>query len=407
MYYRQPKYFAEFKCIGPECTANCCYGWRIDWTKSEVDKVKNAPNCSADLKTKVENGFIPKDANEKGEEIFIVKFDDRERCPCVTEEGLCQIQKELGAEYLSRICTIYPRYNSFVDFGNAVYRGCHISCQEVVRKLINDEDSMELVDIPTSDTRFYNMLNLVNKSDIETYPELKHQTLLAEFFYELIGDKNSSVETNIVFGALASQKLTQLIDDNKSDVIPDALNAFKKQVHNAAALRSIDNIKPNYNVKFGVTDKIIENALDFKMTDVLKNENGDLDIERYLIGEAKLNEMMKDKPFWLRNIALDLLLELGVPFKSKRHTVFENYSFFVAAVSCLKLNAIAAAFAHEKVDIHTKGQSLHFEGIEKIYGLTGIISRRFFQTDKAFKNVIKVLREFEMGSPAYLALLVK
>ena len=40
MYCRQPKYYGEFKCIGPECTANCCYGWRINWKKGEIDKVK-------------------------------------------------------------------------------------------------------------------------------------------------------------------------------------------------------------------------------------------------------------------------------------------------------------------------------------------------------------------------------
>ena len=113
MYYRQPKYYGEFKCIGSECTANCCYGWKIEWTKDEVDKVKNAPNCSAELKEKIENCFVP-DAN-KDENAFLIYFDERGSCPCVTEEGLCSVQKELGAEYLSLTCTIYPRYNSFIN----------------------------------------------------------------------------------------------------------------------------------------------------------------------------------------------------------------------------------------------------------------------------------------------------
>ena len=96
-----------------------------------------------------------------------------------------------------------------------------------------------------------------------------------------------------------AQKITQLSDRKQYDMISEALQAFKKQIHSASALQSIEKIKPNYNVKFGVADKIIENALDFRMTDVLKSENGELDINRYIIGEQKLNEMMKDKPFWL------------------------------------------------------------------------------------------------------------
>ena len=151
----------------------------------------------------------------------------------------------------------------------------------------------------------------------------------------------------------------------------------------------------------------MEDALDFSMTDFLKDENGELDVNRYLAGEAKLNEMMKGKPFWLRNIALSLILELGMPFKSKNNTIFENYSFFVAAVSCLKLNAIAAAYTAPKLTVKYHGQELCFVGIEKIYGLTGIISRRIFQSNMSFDKVTKVLSEFKWNSPVYLALLIK
>ena len=403
MYFRQPKYYSEFKCIGPECTANCCYGWRIDWKKDEIDKVKNAPNCSAELKKLIENSFI-----FISEDKYQVVFDERGKCPCVTEDGLCRIQKELGAEYLSKTCMYYPRYNTFSAIDGRIYRGCNLSCKEIVKKLVNDERATELVNIPIKDNNFHHSLVYsLTEDELEKYPHFKYCGEIFEFFYELIGDKRNNVETNIILGALAAQKLTQLTDDEQFDRIPDALKAFRKQIHNAGALKSIDSIKPNYNVKFGIAEKIIEKALVFRMTDVIKDENGELDVDRYLIGEAKLNEMMEDKPFWLRNIALSLLLELGVIFKSKKHSIFENYSFFVAAISCLKLNVIAAAFAPEKIDIQTKGQTLHFEGIEKIYGLTGIISRRIFQSQTAFNNITKVLSEFDMDSPAYLALLVK
>ena len=407
MDYRQPKYYGEFKCSGSECTVNCCFGWNIQWSKDEIDKVKNAPNCSESLKELIENSFIK--SEEKNENNFLVKLSESQRCPCQTEDGLCMIQKELGAEYLSDTCTVYPRFNAFnIPGSSIVFRGCYLSCQEVVRKLLNDEKATDLINVSTKDTPAAVTVKSSNsEEDIFMYPELKYRNDLFEFFYELIGDKKRSVETSIVLGALAAQKLTQLIEDEQQDRIPEALEAFKKQVHNAAALRSIDDIKPNYNVKFGIADKITENALDFKMTDVLKDRSGELDVDRYLFGEAKLNDMMKDRPFWLRNIALNLLIELCMPFKSKTHSIYENYSFFVAAVSCLKLNAVASAFAPEKVNIQTKGQTLPFEGIEKIYGLTGIISRRIFQDNAAFDRVLNVLSEYDMDSPAYLALLIK
>lgn len=428
MYFKQPRYYSEFSCIGSDCSANCCYGWRIDWTRDEIDKVINAPNCSQELKEIMEKGFakIEKDAqskpdenesigldnekesDQKGKDKYIVIFDKNGKCPCVTEDGLCRIQRELGAEYLSKTCTIYPRYDAFINPPNTLYRGMYLSCQEVVRKLINDEKAAELVNIPIKSEYIINYKFAVTDKDIEEHPELKYRIQIVEFYYELIGDKKCSLETNLILGALAAEKLTELVEKKDYDRIPEALKVFRKQVHNAAALKSIDNIKPNYNISIGVVDRIIENSLGLKVAEILKNKDGVLDIDRYVLGKLLLKELMKDKSFWLRNIALTLILELFVPFRMKDRTIFENYRFYVASVACIKLNAIAAAISPKKFNINFLGQTFHFENIDNIIcGLTGIMSRRIFQSSVTYDRAAKIMDEFGMNSPAYLALLLK
>lgn len=408
-FYRQPRYYNQFACIGSECSANCCYGWRINWKGDEVDKIKNAPGCSPELKEKIENSFVLDDT--KGENDYRVEFDERGKCPCVTEDGLCQIQKELGAGYLSKTCMIYPRSNVFFNRdSNTVYRVLNLSCQEVVRKLINDEKATELLNVSiTAKENFKLKLRFPHKADnIAVQPELKYRSLLLEFFYELIGDKKCSLETNIILGALAAQKLTQIVESKQYDMIPEALKAFRKQVHNAAALKSIEDIRPNYNISIGVVEKLIDNTSNLKITDLLKNQDGVLDAVLYAAGELRLAEHFIDRPFWLRNIALSMILELCIPINSKEHTIFENYSFFVAVFACIRLNAIAAALAPDNFNYKHRQLNFHFEGLDnKICGLTGIISRRFFQTMKTFGDVTNVLKDFGMNSPAYLALLVK
>lgn len=74
MYHRQPKYYSEFKCSGSECKSNCCFGWYIEWSKEEVDKVKNAAGCSPQLKEIVEIYFIP--TSQKDENKYFVKFNE-------------------------------------------------------------------------------------------------------------------------------------------------------------------------------------------------------------------------------------------------------------------------------------------------------------------------------------------
>ena len=361
------------------------------------------PNCSAELKGLIENTFV-----SVGEDNYEVVFDERGRCPCVTEEGLCRIQKELGAEYLSNTCMIYPRYNSFINSLNGtIYRSCNLSCKETVRKLLTDEKAMELINVSKNGPDHTGVINIFTKDDVPKHPELAYHGEIFEFFYELIGNKKFSVETSIVLGALAADNLTALIANKEYRRIPEALKAFRKDVHNAAGIRAIDSIEPDYDVCFGVSNEIIENSLGTNMINLLKDQDGKLAFSRYLAGEEKLNEMMKDKPFWLRNIALDLLLELGVPFKSIDHTVFENYSYFVTALSCFRLNAIAAAFAPEKMVVNYNGRDLPFKGIDKIYGTTGMMSRRVFQSKESFERITAVLNKIGVNSPIHLALLVK
>ena len=74
-YFRQTRCYNQFTCIGSECTANCCYGWNIAWKKDEVDKIKNAPGCSPELKEKIEKSFVLKDGGDDNS--YVVEFDER------------------------------------------------------------------------------------------------------------------------------------------------------------------------------------------------------------------------------------------------------------------------------------------------------------------------------------------
>lgn len=160
MYFRQPRYYNEFHCIGGDCPDNCCYGWRIDWNKDEVDKVLNAPNISPELKSLAERSFVP-DENKQGR--YIVEFDERGKCPCVTEDGLCRIQKELGVEYLSYTCQIYPR--CAIGTPNIFYRSCNSSCRVIMEHFFNEENAVELVNIPIKGSHPIRLLNSMKESE--------------------------------------------------------------------------------------------------------------------------------------------------------------------------------------------------------------------------------------------------
>lgn len=401
-YYRQPRYFKDFRCIGSDCQDNCCYGWVISWEKPEVEKLINAEKISSELKQLVEKCFVP---DEKSPDRYKVQFDERDKCPCVTDDGLCRIQKELGAEYLSKTCMNYPRNN--IITGDVIYRFCNSSCHVVMERLLNVEKTMDLVNceaIAGTEIR-PNVIDTAKR--LEKNPELKYRGELLEFFYELIGDKKNDVETNVVLGALAAQSLTKLVENNEIDRIPEALRSFKAQMHNGAQLKAVDNIKPNYHLRFGFIGKILKEIIGASPIHTLNDPTGTPNVALYDMASGLLMKRFKERPFFLRNIALNLLLELAVPFKFIDKTIFENYSLFTVVYACIKLNLIAAEVAGKSGNIAYMGQHFHYEGEERFSGLTSIICRGLCQNRVIEQQILDSLKEHGFTSPAYLALLVK
>ncbi len=71
-FYKQPRYYSDFSCMGGSCPMSCCLVWRVDWKRDEVEKLKNA-ECSDELRTLIDNSFVQfKDNSEK----FVTKMYD-------------------------------------------------------------------------------------------------------------------------------------------------------------------------------------------------------------------------------------------------------------------------------------------------------------------------------------------
>ncbi|MDE7360539.1 MAG: flagellin lysine-N-methylase [Oscillospiraceae bacterium] len=411
MYYREPRYFVDFYCIGGDCPDNCCHGWRIDWDSEEVEKVKNAPSISQEMKELVDRTFVPNVGDNKK---YMIKYNDEGICPFLLNDGYCKIQRELGAEYLSRTCMVYPRRYIYAD--DILYRFCGMSCYEMMKKMLHDEKAMDLVNYPIKTT--YTLQNVIGNTPelLSEHPELKYRGELLEFFYELIADKKRSVEDSIVLGALAAQKFSQYVEDKNYDLIPDAIKAFKKQFHDAGQLKKVMGIQPNYNIKLGV----LAQAYNLSKTKTiplssLADNTGNLNADLYLQGEKRLIEAFKDRPFCFRNIALNLLFELRLPFQFTEFSILENYSIFVTAYALLKLISIATS---EWANLNeTEGKSsdgnvginfkIKIDTDSFVHQSCAVISRDLCHAEANSKKLLKFLKDKKMLSPAYLALLVK
>lgn len=387
-YYRQPEFYRSFHCMGGSCPNTCCANWRIDWTKEEVEKLK-AADCSPEMRKLIDESFEPLPDNEK---VMKIKFSGNNlKCPFLTDDKLCQIQRELGEEYLSYTCKVYPRAYFFSD--NIVTRTCSASCFQVMKTICIEPDSMNLVSAPIESSATFLSSNADSSEAIKKHPELKYRNALFEFFYNIISNKKRSLETSIVLGALAAQKLTEYINSGEHDRIPEVIKAISPQL-NAQTVPSFEQVKPNYGLSLGLTGELVNTFSGLNSLDILK-EDGKLSVEKYEQGRVIFSSFTEKNPYLLRNIALNFLIEGKQPFMDKERSLFENYCYFASTVAAVKVLGAAAAYQNKSV----KGA---------FFLIVSFFVRGMYHSPiTTSPKIYEILKKNDISTPAKIALIIK
>lgn len=137
---KYPKYLREFKCIGGECEDSCCIGWDIDIDKitfRQYYKVKDQEMKKMFQKNVHNNEYCQAPDVDYGK----VKLKKDKRCPFLDECNYCIIQSNLGEEYLSNVCTSFPRILNKID--GYYEMSLDVSCPEAARLLLLKEEGIE------------------------------------------------------------------------------------------------------------------------------------------------------------------------------------------------------------------------------------------------------------------------
>lgn len=117
--------YDKFKCIADKCEFTCCKGWEINIDNSTYNKWKNE-NLDY-LLEKVE-------AKDK-KEVYFINKENHDDCSFLDKQGLCDIVKNHGEEYLSLTCHTFPRIENVFDDRRELSLSC--SCKEVVEIISN------------------------------------------------------------------------------------------------------------------------------------------------------------------------------------------------------------------------------------------------------------------------------
>ncbi len=406
-YYKQPKYYSDFRCLGGNCPDTCCRGWQIIWYKNEYEKLINA-DCSDYLKELVEKSYKLSE-NENGNlyEIKLVssvKDDTTDiidlltlmhegKCPLHNEQtGLCDIQKELGEDYLGTVCRRYPR--RYFQRGQIIVRMCSSACPAVNYMLINDKNAaaFEMTIARDFDKLEDKAVTHDPNEHIKVNPYLKYRIDILDFYVELF-NKFVNVENSIILGALSAKK----ISEEDAEKIPGILKEYRKQFSSGAVLKSLQSIAPNYNIKYKIVNNLIYNYFGTRKDgiDISMLHNGEQLIkERYLQGMDNFNKAFEGREYAFRNIAINMFIYNFTDAFSWKINFWDYYSTFASYIAVLQVFACAVGYDNEDIE-------------NKFIKITSDLNRAMSHNKKKAEKVTNALKEIGLTTPAHLALIIK
>lgn len=119
-----PDYYPRFRCVGSACQDNCCIGWEICIDADTLDYYRSRTGALGEQ--------LAQNIALTDQPHFIL--DDRQRCPFLNGQNLCQLHIQLGEQHLCSICAQHPRFHNW--FGTLKESGVGLCCEEAARLIL-------------------------------------------------------------------------------------------------------------------------------------------------------------------------------------------------------------------------------------------------------------------------------
>jgi lysine-N-methylase len=142
------RYMTRFKCIAQACEDSCCTGMKVLLTQADRERLTVAMARPGD-KEELEAKVFPLPERPDGFESEIALRPDR-TCSFLEGDRLCSVWKRHGESVLPDVCSLFPRVLSYLE--ERVEVAGTLACPEAARLCLLAEDSLELVEAPSSIT---------------------------------------------------------------------------------------------------------------------------------------------------------------------------------------------------------------------------------------------------------------
>ena len=379
-YYKQPRYYEKFKCIGGACPYSCCDGWKVDWSYAEVEHLKNA-DMPDELRERINQNIIvtpqsPTNGNKtdddnlspntsetnEQEELsdeekakkynYIIKMCDDGRCPFHNKEtDLCDIQRTIGAEYFGKTCSHYPRRERSV--GNIIIRSCTSSCPAVLKLILKDKRACELEMMPARNVDFKNLF-IDSIEQCQKHPYLLLRSEILDFYNDLFrtGSQNSTFDETVLLGALAAKAMSQASRMGHAYEIPIIAADCKKKLRTKEHIQWAKELKPDLDIKLQLVDTLIASFSSGKIdiSPLYNEDEKTINTNNYIKGKELFENAIPDHEKVFKAIALNIFLDTFVFVPLQEFNFFEFYAYYTVCLAAMQTSAYLAGLKNEDIE---------------------------------------------------------
>ncbi|QEN08138.1 FliB family protein [Oceanispirochaeta crateris] len=336
-----PSYVNGFKCIGGDCEDSCCIGWDIDIDKLTYRKYFRTKDMNM-KKEFVKHVYRNEDSQSDDVDYGRVRINESKYCPFLDDKKLCRIYSILGEDYLSNVCSSYPRVYNVLD--GAYELSLFLSCPEAIRKLLASKEPISFIEeemvldkyiihscIDTSESRW-------NHSDVR---QLK---LLRQMSIEMIQDRKYLLSERLLrLGhELSIKGSTKSRPQNKSQVLDNPLffqfDFFSKAIDSLHVTDEIDS-----PVFVSMTQKLQKG---FKLKEKLPLA------QKVPLYEKALCEAVEpffiEKGYFLEHYLVNFMYQSHFPF-TENQNILDGYVMLVVRYSFIRFYLSGMASSGVKI----------------------------------------------------------
>lgn len=358
-----PNYLEKFNCIGQGCEDNCCYGWEIVVDKDTFYKYRNIKN--SELKDKLKKYINRNRSNSSFETYGKIKKDKDNKCSFL-EDGLCEIHKEMGSDYLCITCSVYPKVFNIVDEVNEI--SASVSCPEIARIALLNPNKMEFNVVDQYEITRKSLFKVINSKDIDK------SNSVTKYFWDLrilsisiLQNRQFMLWERLILLGMFCSAIDKDIISNNIENIPSTISIYENIIKDNSIKTEMEKIPSKQIVQINCINKINEFRLN---AGVEANSQSYLKcMEEFLIGlqinkDSVIEEIVERyseayevyyKPYFiereyiLENYVVNYMFKNLFPLGSNEK-VFDDYCKLIINYSLIKAILIGMSAYHKKLE---------------------------------------------------------